>query len=181
MSSPKRNSLGCERERLRPNGLLVSSRSLHGTPGLLARCLLHAYLGATSSDASAVGRTRGQRLAQRWAENPALPSLLRLPPESLAARCTHQQPVLTAKRAHRALLQEVCVRRFCTYTNGGVLPHAAATRAQRFVGAEHQAPQEERETHEAREVARPRSVVPERCKLLTRPSTAPTRLRDGAH
>ena len=80
MSSLNRNSLDCacicERERLRPNVLLVCRLAqplgLHGTSGLLAGCLLHADLVAIPSDASAVDRTRGQRLAQRWAENPAL-------------------------------------------------------------------------------------------------------------
>ena len=117
---------------------------LHGTTGLLARC----FLGAISSDASAVGRTRGQRLAQRWAENPPLPFLLRLPPESLA---TMLAP--TTGTHGLAGSQSTPSRSMCS-----AVLHS---RAERFLGAEHQAPQEKSETHEAREVARPRSVVPE--------------------
>ena len=56
-----------ERERQRANPL-----GLHGTHSLLAGCLLHADLGAIPSDASAVGRTRGQRLAQGGQKIPHL-------------------------------------------------------------------------------------------------------------
>ena len=145
MSPPKRRIAGlCMKMQARPSAperlarvVWLKPRETHranplGLPGLLAGCLLHADLGAISSDASAVAeregsawRGDGQKIAHflfcfgchlnRWPQN-----------------------VRTNKHYSRqAGSQSTPLRSMCSAVlhvhQRGVLPHAAASRAQRFL------------------------------------------------
>ena len=167
-----------QRESLRPNVLFVvwlkpretqraNTLGLHGTHSLLAGCLLHADLGAIPSDASAVGRTRGQRLAQGGQKIPHLLFCfgchLNRWPHDVRTNNQYSWP--------GGLIEYSCKKCVC----GGF------ARTPTGVFCLTQPPPEPKDSldPEAREVARPRSVVQERCKLVTLPSTAPTRLGDA--
>ena len=119
-----RHWIKVRRERLRPNVLLVC-RLAQAERNTARKSSWSPWHTRFTRRMLAPRRPRcyplwckcgGQNAGSAWrrvrAENPALSFLLRLPPKSLAARCSHQQPELTARRAQRVLLQGVCVRRF---------------------------------------------------------------------